>query len=59
MQLDVVNSENQKVGAVDVLDEVFGGRVNAGLVWESVVHANAAERLGLRAGDILRLTPAG
>ena len=28
MQLDVVNSENEKVGAVDLSDEVFGGRVN-------------------------------
>jgi large subunit ribosomal protein L4 len=46
MQLDVVNGENQKVGAVDVRDDVFGGRVNTGLMWESVVHANAAERRG-------------
>jgi len=34
------------VGSVDVRDEVFGGRVNTDLVWESVVHANAAERQG-------------
>src|SRR5262245_19265987 len=46
MQLDVVNSENEKVGSVDVRDEVFGGRVNAHVMWESVVHANAAERRG-------------
>src|SRR5262245_35691366 len=46
MQIDVVNSNNQKVGAIDVSDEVFGGWVNAGLIWESVVHANAAERRG-------------
>src|SRR6476646_8124679 len=46
MQFDVVNSENKKVGSVDVRDEVFGGRVNTDLVWESVVHANAAERQG-------------
>jgi large subunit ribosomal protein L4 len=46
MQLDVVNSENQKVGAVDVSDAVFGGRINADLLWESVVHANAAARRG-------------
>ena len=46
MQLDVVNSENQKVGAVDVRDEVFGGRINDGLIWESVVRQNAAERQG-------------
>jgi large subunit ribosomal protein L4 len=49
MQLDVVNSENRKVGAVDVRDEVFGGRVNTDLMWESVVHANAAERRGTHA----------
>src|SRR5690348_8676989 len=46
MQLDVVNNENKKVGSVDLRDEVFGGRVNSDLMWESVVHANAAERRG-------------
>jgi large subunit ribosomal protein L4 len=49
MELDVVNGSNQKVGAVAVRDEVFGGRPNDGLVWESVVHANAAERRGTHA----------
>jgi large subunit ribosomal protein L4 len=49
MQFDVVNSENQKVGSVDVRDEVFGGRVNADLVWESVVRENAAGRRGTHA----------
>ena len=46
MQCDVVNRENKKVGSVDVSDDVFGGRVNADLIWESVVHANAADRRG-------------
>jgi ribosomal protein L4 len=46
MQFDVVNSENKKVGSVDVSDDVFGGRVNGDLIWESVVHTNAAERRG-------------
>ena len=46
MQLDVVNDENQKVGAIDVSDDVFGGRVNKDVMWESVVRANAAERRG-------------
>src|ERR1700740_3345140 len=46
MQLDVVDSENKKVGSLDVNDEVFGGRVNTDLMWDSVVHANAAERRG-------------
>ena len=45
MQLDVVNAENEKVGTVDLNDEVFG-RVNPDVMWESVVHANAAERRG-------------
>jgi large subunit ribosomal protein L4 len=49
MQVDVVNSENQKVGSVDVRDEVFGGRVNADLIWESVVRENAAGRRGTHA----------
>src|SRR5215207_7063992 len=49
MELDVVNRENKKVGSIDVRDEVFGGRVNAALMWESVVHANAAERRGTHA----------
>src|SRR4051812_38208259 len=46
MQLDVVNGENKKVGSVDVSDDVFGGRINTDVMWESVVHANAAERRG-------------
>ena len=46
MTLDVVNAENQKVGAVELKDEVFGGRVNSDLIWESVVHQNASERRG-------------
>ena len=49
MQLDVVNNENKKVGTVDVNDEVFGGRINGDLMWESVVHANAADRSGTHA----------
>jgi large subunit ribosomal protein L4 len=49
MQLDVVNHENKKVGTVDVNAEVFGGRINGDLMWESVVHANAADRSGTHA----------
>ena len=49
MQLDVVNNENKKVGTVDVNDEVFGGRINGDLMWESVIHANAADRSGTHA----------
>ena len=49
MQIDVVNNNNEKVGAFDVRDEVFGGRVNAGLIWEAVVHQNAQEHRGTHA----------
>ena len=49
MTLDVVNAQNQKVGSVDLRDEVFGGRIKTDLIHESVVHANAAERRGTHA----------
>ena len=46
MQLDIVNHNNEKIGAIEVRDDVFGGRPNAGLIWQSVVRANAADRRG-------------
>jgi large subunit ribosomal protein L4 len=46
MQLDIVNNNNEKVGSVELRDDVFGGRVNGGLIWESVVRQNASERRG-------------
>jgi large subunit ribosomal protein L4 len=49
MTLDVVNTENQKVGSFDVSDEIFGSRVKVDLIHESVVRANAAERRGTHA----------
>ena len=49
MTLDVVNEQNEKIGSVELSDEVFGGRVNTGLIWESVVHQNATDRRGTAA----------
>jgi len=46
MTLDVVNSENAKVGSMDLDDAVFGGPIKTDLVWESVVRQNASERRG-------------
>jgi large subunit ribosomal protein L4 len=46
MQLDVVNRDNQKIGSLDLRDEVFGGAVHGDLIWTSVVRANAADRRG-------------
>ena len=34
MQLDVVNQKNEKVGALTLSDEVFGGRVTPPIPWE-------------------------
>ncbi len=49
MTLDVVNSDNEKIGSVELKDAVFGGRVNTDLIWEAVVQQNAAERRGTHA----------
>jgi large subunit ribosomal protein L4 len=49
MTVDVVNQQNEKIGSVDLRDEVFGGRIKTDLIHESVVRANAADRRGTHA----------
>ena len=49
MTVDVVNAQNEKIGSVELRDEVFGGRIKTDLIHESVVRANAAERRGTHA----------
>jgi large subunit ribosomal protein L4 len=49
MTVDVVNNANEKVGSVEVSDDLFGGRVKIDLIHESVIRANAAERRGTHA----------
>src|SRR6188768_1213454 len=49
MQIDIVNDKNEKVGALDLSDDLFGGRIKAGLIWEAVVQENASERRGTHA----------
>lgn len=49
MTVDVVNGENQKIGSIELKDEVFPTQAQGGLIWESVVRANAAERRGTHA----------
>jgi large subunit ribosomal protein L4 len=46
MKIDIVNTDNKTVGSIELNDEVFGGRVNDSLIWESVVHTNASARRG-------------
>jgi large subunit ribosomal protein L4 len=49
MTVDVVNAQNEKVGSLDLNDEVFGGRVKTDLIHASVIRANAADRRGTHA----------
>src|SRR3990170_5789175 len=49
MKLKIQNSKNETVGALELNDEVFGGRVKTDLIWASVVQQNAAERRGTHA----------
>ena len=49
MTVDVVNQRNEKVGSVDLRDDVFGGLVKVDLIHTSVVRANAAQRRGTHA----------
>ena len=46
MTLDVVNSDNKKVGSVDLSDAIFAGPARLDLVWASVVRQDASERRG-------------
>ena len=49
MTLDVVDLQNEKVGSLELSDEVFGGRVNTDVIWEAVVHQGACEHRGTHA----------
>src|SRR5919112_5091579 len=49
MTVDIVNQQNEKIGSVDLREDVFGGRVKTDLIHESVVRANAADRRGTHA----------
>jgi large subunit ribosomal protein L4 len=46
MKIDIVNAKKETVGALELKDEIFGGRIKSDLIWESVVQENAAERRG-------------
>jgi large subunit ribosomal protein L4 len=49
MKLNIQNLKNETVGALELNDDVFGGRVKTDLIWASVVQENAAERRGTHA----------
>jgi len=49
MRIDIVDANNKKTGSLELNDELFGGRINSDLIWESVVQENASERRGTHA----------
>jgi large subunit ribosomal protein L4 len=49
MKIDIVNSNKESVGSLDLKDEIFGGVIKTDLIWESVVHQNAQEHRGTHA----------
>jgi large subunit ribosomal protein L4 len=49
MKIDIVNTNNENVGSLELNDEIFGGKVKADLIWQSVVQQNASERRGTHA----------
>ena len=49
MTLDVVDSQNEKIGSLELSYEVFGGPINTGVIWEAVVHQLACEHRGTHA----------
>jgi large subunit ribosomal protein L4 len=49
MKLDIVNGDNEKVGDLELNEQVFGGKVKTDLIWEAVVQQNASERRGTHA----------
>src|SRR5581483_3163010 len=50
--LDVVDLNNQKVGQVDVADDVFGAEVNEALLYEAVRQYQAGLRAGTHATKV-------
>jgi large subunit ribosomal protein L4 len=46
--IDVVNLDGEKVGSLELVDEVFGA-INEDLLWEAVKHYRAGQRAGTHA----------
>ncbi|MBL8232814.1 MAG: 50S ribosomal protein L4 [Bryobacterales bacterium] len=53
-KVDVVNLENQKVGEIELSDQVFGAAVNEALLYESVRHYMAGIRSGTHKTKVRR-----
>jgi len=54
MLVDVVDLNNQKVGEMDLADQVFGSEVNEALIYEAVRHYQAGQRAGTHKTKVRR-----
>jgi large subunit ribosomal protein L4 len=52
--VDIVDLNNEKVGSLDLADEVFGAEVNQALLYEAVRHYQAGERAGTHKTKVRR-----
>ncbi len=52
--VDILDLNNQKVGSLDLADEVFGAEVNEALLYEAVRHYQAGERAGTHKTKVRR-----
>jgi large subunit ribosomal protein L4 len=52
--VDIVDLNNEKVGSLDLADEVFGAEVNEALLYEAVRHYQAGERAGTHKTKVRR-----
>ncbi len=52
--VDIVDLNNQKVGSLELADEVFGAEINQALLYEAVRHYRAGERAGTHKTKVRR-----
>jgi large subunit ribosomal protein L4 len=52
--VDIVDLNNEKVGSLDLADEVFGAEVNQALLYEAVRHYQAGARAGTHKTKVRR-----
>ena len=52
--VDIVDLNNQKVGELELADEVFGAEVNEALLYEAVRHYQAGQRAGTHKTKVRR-----
>ena len=54
--IDIHNLQGEKVGTLDLADEIFGA-VNEDLLWEAVKHYRAGQRAGFAGTAMITVPP--